>query len=53
MLRESKFQNRITSEKRKYKDLNENFIFLNPGFNFRSIQILITMEFRIMHFQLF
>ena len=39
MLRESKFQNRITSEKRKYKDLNENFIFLNPGFNFRSNEI--------------
>ena len=39
MLRESKFQNRITSEKKKYKDLNENFIFLNPGFNFRSNEI--------------
>ncbi len=39
MLRESKFKNRIVSEKKKFKDLNENFIFLNPGFNFRSNEI--------------
>ena len=43
MLRESKFKNRIVSEKKKFKDLNENFIFLNPGFNFRSNEINATI----------
>ena len=39
MLRESKFKNRVKLVKKKYKDLNENFIFLNPGFNFRNNEI--------------
>ena len=39
MLRESKFKKKIILEKKKYNDLNENFIFLNPGFNFRSNEI--------------
>ena len=38
MLRRSKFK-KIILEKKKYNDLNENFIFLNPGFNFRSNEI--------------
>lgn len=38
MLRESKF-NSVKKLKNKYKDLNEKFIFLNPGFNFRNNEI--------------
>ena len=37
MLRESKFN--TSKIKKKYKDLNDNFIFLNPGFNFRNNEI--------------
>ena len=43
MLRESRFVSKIKSFKKKYKDLNENFIFLNPGFNFRSNEINATI----------
>ncbi len=39
MLRESKFETKIKQIKKKYNDLNKNFIFLNPGFNFRSNEI--------------
>ena len=38
MLRESKFEN-VKLKAKKYKDLNKNFIFLNPGFNFRNNEI--------------
>lgn len=38
MLRESKF-NSVKKLKNKHKDLNEKFIFLNPGFNFRNNEI--------------
>ncbi len=37
MLRESKFN--TSKIKKKYKDLNDKFIFLNPGFNFRNNEI--------------
>ena len=43
MLRESKLPSKIKLIKKKYKDLNENFIFLNPGFNFRSNEINATI----------
>ena len=43
MLRESKFISKIKSIKKKHMDLNENFIFLNPGFNFRSNEINATI----------
>ena len=38
MLRESKFK-KIRQNSKKYKDLNKDFIFLNPGFNFRNNEI--------------
>ena len=38
MLRESKF-NKVKKIAKKYKDLNQKFIFLNPGFNFRANEI--------------
>ena len=38
MLRESKFK-KIKQMSQKYKDLNKDFIFLNPGFNFRNNEI--------------
>ncbi len=38
MLRESKFK-KIKQDSKKYKDLNKDFIFLNPGFNFRNNEI--------------
>lgn len=37
MLRESKFSTKKIQK--KFKDLNEKFIFLNPGFNFRNNEI--------------
>ena len=38
MLRESKFLE-IKKKSKSYKDLNKDFIFLNPGFNFRNNEI--------------
>ena len=38
MLRESKFKN-IIKKSKNYPDLNQKFIFLNPGFNFRNNEI--------------
>ena len=38
LLRESKVGN-LKLKAKKYKDLNEQFIFLNPGFNFRNNEI--------------
>lgn len=38
MLRESKFES-VKKQSKKYKELNENFIFLNPGYNFRNNEI--------------
>ena len=38
MLRESKFD-KVKKIAKKYKDLNQKFIFLNPGFNFRNNEI--------------
>ncbi len=38
MLRESKF-NEVKKKAKKYRDLNQKFIFLNPGFNFRGNEI--------------
>ena len=29
----------LQKSKKKYKDLNDKFIFLNPGFNFRNNEI--------------
>ena len=43
MLRESKFKSVIKKTTRKHKDLNKNFIFLNPGFNFRNNEIGAVM----------
>lgn len=39
MLRETKFKDVISHVTKKHKDLNKNFIFLNPGFNFRNNEI--------------
>ena len=38
MLRESKFQD-VKNRSKNFKDLNKDFIFLNPGFNFRNNEI--------------
>ena len=38
MLRESKFK-KVKNTANKFKDLNQKFIFLNPGFNFRNNEI--------------
>ena len=38
MLRESKFK-KVKNIANKFKDLNQKFIFLNPGFNFRNNEI--------------
>ena len=38
MLRESKF-NSVKKQAKKFSDLNKDFIFLNPGFNFRNNEI--------------
>ena len=38
MLRESKF-NSVKRQAKKFRDLNKDFIFLNPGFNFRNNEI--------------
>jgi len=38
MLRESKFKE-VKNIANKFKDLNQKFIFLNPGFNFRNNEI--------------
>lgn len=38
MLRESKFKS-VKNMSKKFPDLNEKFIFLNPGFNFRNNEI--------------
>ena len=38
MLRESKFES-VKRQSKKYKELNKNFIFLNPGYNFRNNEI--------------
>ena len=38
MLRESKFES-VKKQSKKYKELNKNFIFLNPGYNFRNNEI--------------
>ncbi len=38
MLRESKFD-KVKKIAENYKDLNQKFIFLNPGFNFRNNEI--------------
>ncbi len=43
MLRESKFNNFKEKITKKHKDLNKNFIFLNPGFNFRNNEIGAVM----------
>ena len=43
MLRESKFNNFKEKVTKKHKDLNKNFIFLNPGFNFRNNEIGAVM----------
>jgi CDP-4-dehydro-6-deoxyglucose reductase, E1 len=43
MLRESKFKSVISKATKKHKDLNKNFIFLNPGFNFRNNEIGAVM----------
>ena len=42
MLRESKFS-KVKKTSKNYKDLNEKFIFLNPGFNFRNNEIGATI----------
>ncbi len=42
MLRESKFKD-VLKKSKNYKDLNEKFIFLNPGFNFRNNEIGATI----------
>lgn len=39
LLRESKFKNTKNYYKKKYKDLNEQFIFTHEGFNFRNNEI--------------
>jgi CDP-6-deoxy-D-xylo-4-hexulose-3-dehydrase len=39
MLREIKRKNQIIKISKKYPDLNKNFIFLYPGFNFRNNEI--------------
>ncbi len=39
LLRESKFQSVKSYYKKKYKDLNEQFIFTHNGFNFRNNEI--------------
>lgn len=38
MLRESKFLD-VKNKSKNFKDLNKDFIFLNPGFNFRNNEI--------------
>ena len=43
MLRESKFNDFKKKITKKHKDLNKNFIFLNPGFNFRNNEIGAVM----------
>ena len=35
---ESKFES-VKKQSKKYKELNKNFIFLNPGYNFRNNEI--------------